>query len=135
MAVKAVIDTNVLLSGILFGGQPRTVLDLAREKHFEAVISVYILKEFKEVAVEKFKLPSKMVEELMLEIASFSEVFPVINTKSSWSSDLKDNPIIETALKSGSSHLVTGDERLKRVKTPSLIILNVREFLELLKTV
>jgi len=37
--VKVVLDTNVLISGIFFGGLPRTILDAWAEERFELLVS------------------------------------------------------------------------------------------------
>lgn len=134
MATKAVIDTNVLLSGILFGGPPGELLQLAKEKQFQAVVSLYVLKEFRQVAESKFKPQPRLVEDLILEIASFCEVLPVVGAAGTWASDSKDNPVIETALKAKATYLITGDERLKQAKVSKLKILDTREFLQILTT-
>jgi putative PIN family toxin of toxin-antitoxin system len=44
--VKAVLDTNVLISGLFFGGQPRAVLDAWAAGRFELVLSPSILDEY-----------------------------------------------------------------------------------------
>jgi predicted nucleic acid-binding protein len=37
--VKAVLDTNVVVSGLFFGGVPRVILDLVADGAFELVLS------------------------------------------------------------------------------------------------
>ena len=50
--IKAVIDTNVLVSGIISPkGAPRKILDLAKKDKFKVVTSVSINHE----AIDKFK--------------------------------------------------------------------------------
>jgi len=44
--VKVILDTNVLISGIFFGGQPRTVLDAWTEGRFELLLSPSIFDEY-----------------------------------------------------------------------------------------
>jgi putative PIN family toxin of toxin-antitoxin system len=44
--VKVVLDTNVLVSGIFFGGQPRAVLDAWAADQFELVLSPLIFDEY-----------------------------------------------------------------------------------------
>ena len=44
--MKAVLDTNVLVSGIFFGGQPRAVLDAWAAGRFELVLSPSIFDEY-----------------------------------------------------------------------------------------
>jgi putative PIN family toxin of toxin-antitoxin system len=44
--VKVILDTNVLISGIFFGGQPRAVLDAWAEGWFELLVSPSIFDEY-----------------------------------------------------------------------------------------
>jgi uncharacterized protein len=44
--VKALLDTNVLISGIFFGGTPRAVLDAWAESRFELLVSPSIFDEY-----------------------------------------------------------------------------------------
>jgi hypothetical protein len=44
--VKAVLDTNVLISGIFFAGQPRAVLDARAAGRFELVLSPSIFDQY-----------------------------------------------------------------------------------------
>ncbi len=119
MAVRVVLDTNILLSGILFGGIPGKILEHARKGKFTPVTSLYILQEFRRVAEGKFDLESNLVSNLIEEILSFSELIPVVDSKKSWVKDVSDNPIIETARKGKAETLVTGDVRLRPRRTSS----------------
>ena len=44
--MKVLIDTNVLISGIFFGGPPRAVLDAWAEDRFELLVSPSICDEY-----------------------------------------------------------------------------------------
>jgi putative PIN family toxin of toxin-antitoxin system len=44
--VKVLLDTNVLISGIFFGGPPRAVLDAWAENRFELLVSPSIFDEY-----------------------------------------------------------------------------------------
>jgi hypothetical protein len=44
--VKAVVDTNVLISGVFFGGVPRHVLDAWADGRFELLLSPSIFDEY-----------------------------------------------------------------------------------------
>lgn len=47
--IKAVLDTNILLSSLFWKGQPRKIVDLAIENKFRAITSADILEEVKRV--------------------------------------------------------------------------------------
>lgn len=44
--MRAVLDTNVLVSGIFFGGLPRAVLDAWSEDRFELVLTPAVFDEY-----------------------------------------------------------------------------------------
>ena len=44
--MRAVLDTNVLVSGLFFGGVPRAVLDAWAEGRFELAVSPLIIDEY-----------------------------------------------------------------------------------------
>ena len=44
--MKVVLDTNVLISGVFFGGLPRTVLDALSTQRFELLVSPSIFDEY-----------------------------------------------------------------------------------------
>ena len=44
--MKVVLDTNVLISGIFFGGPPRTVLDSWAAGRFELMVSPLVVDEY-----------------------------------------------------------------------------------------
>lgn len=44
--MKVILDTNVLISGVFFGGPPRAVLDAWAEGRFELLVSPSIFDEY-----------------------------------------------------------------------------------------
>jgi putative PIN family toxin of toxin-antitoxin system len=44
--VRVVLDTNVVISGIFFGGVPRTILDHLADGRFEFILTPAILDEY-----------------------------------------------------------------------------------------
>ena len=109
----AVLDTNVLVSGILFGGKPREVLRLAIAGVIAAYLSPSMLRELREVLVRpKFKLPSEVafaiVEQLQLNLKMVypREAIPVIEA------DPDDDAVIACAVAAQADFIITGDPHL-----------------------
>lgn len=48
--MKVVLDTNVLISGIFFGGLPGRILNAWRSRKFQIAVSVEVLEEYIDVA-------------------------------------------------------------------------------------
>lgn len=120
------------MSGLLFGGELARLLKLARNGTFQAVISLYILSELRTVLDDKFKLDTSLLNDLVDELIDFCEVTSTIKALGNWADDVKDNPVIQTALESNSRYVITGDKRLLASKTP-IKLLTVGQFLSIIK--
>lgn len=128
---KTVIDTNVFLSAIFFGGLPQAIVKMGEAKLIKVVTSNLLLLELEEKLIRKFGSPRKDTEEILEKIRSFAEVIKITGKAKFAVADPKDHMVIETALSSGSSFIVTGDYHLLRIKNiKGLKILKPREFVE-----
>jgi len=68
--VKAVLDTNVLISGIFFGGLPRQILDAWEGGRFELVLSPMIFDEYLRTCARLSQArPGLSYEEVLATIA------------------------------------------------------------------
>ncbi len=113
---KVVLDTNVLISGILFGGNPRQILELVIQGKIDAYISPAIFTEFREVLIRpKFGLTPEKCFSIAKEIEDiFCFVFPRI-TVDLVKDDPEDNIILECALAAGVKYIITGDPHLLKL--------------------
>lgn len=128
---RAVLDTNVLISAVVFGGRPGGLVELARSGRVHAVTSLYILSEVQQVLTSsRFGVSASLAEDLAVEIATFSEVVGFSLSHVRWTTDATDDPIVETALQGRCPLIVTGDRHLLSVSIPCLTILNVADMLE-----
>ena len=57
--LKVCIDTNVWLSGLVFGGPPAEIVDLAMKKRLEVILSTSILNEIHKNLVKKFDVTTE----------------------------------------------------------------------------
>jgi len=108
--LRVVLDTNVYISAILFGGKCEEILKLVSQGLFEVVISKKILDEIKSVLMKKFYWPDKQVAEVVTYI---KEIASIINPEVSLDvvkEDHADNRIIECAVASNATYIVTGDK-------------------------
>ncbi len=111
--IRAVIDSNVYISGILFGGKPRNVLDLAVRGKIEVFIAPDMLSEIKDVlARKKFGFSPLAIQTILYEIESIATiVFPSSNYKTV-SRDYDDNMVVDCAMESNAAFIITGDNDL-----------------------
>jgi uncharacterized protein len=111
------LDTNVLVSAVLFGGVPGSVVDAARTGEVDGIVSLHVLSEFIEVLTRaRFGIEHATAVALAEEIAGFTEVVPLSVASGSWVVDRDDDPVVEAALAGRATHLVTGDARIHAVR-------------------
>ena len=113
---RVVIDTNVLLSAILFGGTPLRLLDLWRfQQAFDLVVSPELLAELVGKLKTKFALPDDLVLEWQ-ELLDEKTIHVLPNYVTKICRDADDDKFIDTALTGEAAYLVTGDKDLLDLK-------------------
>jgi putative PIN family toxin of toxin-antitoxin system len=130
LAIKVVIDTNIYISAIFWGGKPRAVIDLGRDKKIQIFTSPDIENEISEKLRVKFNLPESEVNQILFDFSTFT--FPIIVKKKYQvvSKDPDDDKFIECAMQCHADFIVTGDHHLLDIREYSGIkILSASEFL------
>ncbi|MCK4368030.1 MAG: putative toxin-antitoxin system toxin component, PIN family [Thermoplasmata archaeon] len=113
--MRVVIDTNVLISGLLFGGPPAECLELALLGEVEMVLTEHTLDELgRKLSDEKFLLkPSEVLRFLALVRGHAVLVEP--EEGGGWvSDDPDDDKVVAAALGGGASLIITGDGSILR---------------------
>lgn len=129
---KVVIDTNVFISALVFGGTPRRVTDLIGTEVITPVVSEEIMTEVRRIIRAKF--PAFLQYERQLEALLQSEGLWVqlgaANVRVCRDPD--DDKFIETALIGNCDYIISGDNDLLAISTYQHIrILRPAAFLEL----
>jgi len=111
--MKIVCDTNVLVSGILFGGNPREILRLCSAGKVINFISPEMMQEVEDVLQRpKFSLlPEQVYRIIGLFMETFTLVTPLISVDDI-TSDPDDNRILEAAYTADAEVIVSGDNHL-----------------------
>jgi len=130
--VKVVLDTNVILSAILFGGKPRQVLEAATSGQVTICISEKLISELEGVLHrEKFGLDSRIVSSIVAELTSAAEVVQPTAHVSVIKDDPSDNDVIDCALQAKADCIVSGDRHLlELLRYGNVLILNPDDFLK-----
>ena len=120
--MHVVLDTNVFVSGLFFGGTPRAVLDLVESKAVIPCFIPFTFRELQEVLLrDKFDAQRSLlpfsVEEFLSVLESyclfFAEPVMLLNIIKE---DPADNNFLACALISRASFLVSGDRHLLNLK-------------------
>jgi len=125
---RAFLDTNILVSGMVFAGNERKLLDAIIDGKLGLVLSADVIDEANAVLMKKF--PKQVVLfPLFLRLVKHEKI-PKSAYKSSEEQysrlvgDKADVPILTAAATSRSDYLVTGDKgllSLKRVEDTEII--------------
>lgn len=128
---KVVIDTNVFISGILFGGNPQKILEAWLHQKFILCLSPELKAEILGKLERKFLLPAENLHTIEQSLDRYSEKY-VPKKKVILLKDLNDNFLLALSEKSQADYLVSGDKQvveLKRYKNTTILI--AKEFLDL----
>lgn len=133
MSIKSsvVLDTNILVSALVFGGNPEEILKLALTKKISAVTSLFLLAELTEILSKKFSFDEKKT---LLVVRKIKNTFQVVYPKKEITvlkDNNPDNRVLEAAFEGDCSHIITGDKELLALKKfKNIKILNAKDFLE-----
>lgn len=113
--VKVTLDTNIIISGIGFGGKPRKILHLILDNKIKAVTSSILLAELEDVIDKKFP---KLASSFVLISKQIKGKFKIVKPKKSLliARDDDDNRVLEVATEGKCSYIITGDRDLLDLK-------------------
>lgn len=133
---RVVLDTNVYLSAILFGGPPEAIVHLARSRALLLVVSAPILAELTRVLRTKFDWTAAQAREAVQEIRSLAVVVRPRERVGVIVADEPDNRVLECAVAGSVQAIVTGDlHHLRPLEFfRGIPILTPREFLDHLRS-
>lgn len=135
--MRLVLDTNVVASAMLWGGNPRQLLQARREKRVELFTSVAMLAELTDIlARPKFakKIAASLLttDQLVDGYAGLTQVVRPAPTPRIVA-DPDDDVVIGTALAAKADLLITGDRGLLDVREyQGLTIVSVAEAIRII---
>jgi putative PIN family toxin of toxin-antitoxin system len=115
--MRCVLDTNIFISGIFWGGVPRAVLDAGRAKRFTALSSAALWSELAEsLADEKFAQRFNTLgilpEALLTDLQTMLTFVMPFDLPAEIARDPKDVMVLACALGGEAHCIVTGDKDL-----------------------
>ena len=130
--IRVVLDTNVIVSALAFGGVPRGVLELAEAGQCQLFYSEPIQTEVRRVLAEKFGWPDAMLHEALPVLWGIGTLVLPRTTLNAVPADPDDNRILECAVAARAQAVVSGDRHLLALQNyKSIPIVTPRQFLEL----
>ena len=129
--LRVTADTNVIISGLNFSGNPRHVLEMAEDGAIH--LAVAILDEIERVLRrDKFGWPEEEIDKAIRQITRFTEHVEPKQRIDAVKEDPTDNRILECAAASGSDYLVSGDKHLLKLgQYQGIKIVSPADFIQL----
>ena len=137
--IRAVIDTNVLVSGIISSkGAPRKILDFARKDVFKIVSSGSINHEILDVLhrdhiYAKYHLTEEVIDGISALLYEGTILTGDRYTVAKIKKDPDDDKFLACALEGEADYIVSGDDHLLGLKHyKGIQIVTARDFLRIL---
>ena len=135
--MRVLLDTNIWISGLLWGGNPRRIIQLAISKQIVLYSSKLLIEEL-QTTLAYPKLQRRLeklaitAEELLVEVARITQLCqPVTISDLPQLRDSKDKIVLETAVSVPVEVIVSGDEDLLILREfQDIPILTTKQFLE-----
>ena len=129
--LRVVIDTNVYISAIFWGGKPRQVIDLGRDNKIQIFTSEDIEKEISNKLMTKFGLNSSEAGNVMTDFSTFTKPIKISKRIHAVIDDPDDDKFIECAVECGAGFIISGDKHLLKLKKyKGINIINAAIFLK-----
>lgn len=132
--MRIVVDTNLIVSGIFFGGKPRDLLEICFSGTIQMVCTGEIFTEYAETI-------ERLVKKSGRDIGKETELLLIKNMEfienkyyDSYSRDPDDDKFINCAKSAGVKYIISGDEDLLVLeKVGGIKIVKVADFLNIIE--
>lgn len=130
---KVIVDTNVFISGILFGGNPREIINLWLTNKYIFCLSPELKAEILGKLKRKFLLPEEKLQQIEEALDTKSHKY-VPHKKVALCKDPQDNFLLELAEESHADYIISGDKLVLDMRQyKNTKIISPKEFIILLK--
>ena len=133
MINRIVIDTNVIISALLFAGTPNKVLQEVISENCSLYLSHDILNELLHVlSRKKFRLSEDQIKQFYEEVIHISKIVYPSKKLNIVKEDPSDNILFECAVEIEANYIISGNKHVVNVKRYGDIeVVTPREFIDL----
>lgn len=133
--IRAVYDTNILISAFIGIGPPFKVLSAVFDGRVRRIITKDLLEEFDNVIHrKKFGFTKYQIEKMQSIILRVSEIIQIKEKVDVIKDDPDDNIILECAKEGKVKYVISGDSHLLKLERwKNIEIITANKFLKILK--
>lgn len=127
--MRIVLDTNIVISAVFFGGYPRRIIEAVADKKFTACATMEIIDEYEEIVQEMITRKQGSFSHAIL--SPLIKALNIVEIKSNVEicRDPDDDKFINCALDSKAVYIVSGDKDLLVLeKYGDIEIVTAKEF-------
>jgi putative PIN family toxin of toxin-antitoxin system len=130
-----VLDTNVLVSALVFGGSPREILNMIVAGAVHCSLSLPILDELQDVLQRpKFGFSPQQARAIAEDLSALCAIANPLERISIIRADPDDDRILECALEARAGIIISGDTHLLDLREyEGIRIMNPSEFLQIVR--
>jgi putative PIN family toxin of toxin-antitoxin system len=130
--MRVAIDTNVLVSGVFFGGPPLKVLEAWRDDRYHLVVSLDVFEEYRRVGERlEARFPGVSLAPFLELIAAHAEIIDAPQLSEPVCDDPDDDAFFACALAGDCGLIISGDKGLLAASgSLGVRVLTPRKFLE-----
>ncbi len=126
---KVVLDTNIIISALIFGGNPEQIYKLVLNKQIFPITSPVLIAELTEILIKKFKFDLIKIKQLENSIKKYFKIVHPDKTLNLLR-DKDDNRVLEAASEGKCYYIITGDKDLLELSSfKNIEILTADQFL------
>ncbi len=133
--MRVFVDSNIIISAILFPtGKVAKIFSHLLEKH-KIIVSSYTKEECKEVFKRKFPAKTEHLEIFFnnINFEFFTTPHKIDEKKYPKIRDIKDLPVLVSAILSDADILLTGDKDFENIEIDKPLIMSPMKYYELIK--
>lgn len=136
--IRAVLDTNTIISGLLWVGAPAQAIDAALDDRYVLLSTPVLIAELRRVLnrpkfVKQLALIQKTADNLLEHYEHLVEMVEPAPVEPAIKDDPTDDHILACAVGGKATHIVSGDRHLTKLQSYEQIpIISVNEFVALL---
>jgi uncharacterized protein len=133
--MRVVLDTNILVSALLWRGTPHRCLLAVRAGLADLILSQPILDELRSVLVAKFRYTTTDADQAVRIVQSGAVLVEITGQLRVVRDDPADDKFVETARTGRAEYLVSGDRHLLHLDPATgVVVISARDFLDRLAT-